>query len=225
MLEACIPHVDALEIVPDCIVDSQTGCIDRRYVDQIREHASVVDLYSHGIGLSIATVDGWNTEALRLIESVLDNFDVRWISEHLGYTTVDGHFLGCMPAAPRTSRFVDLIAARVNRLRELFAVEICMELVASPIDSGGDLSHARFLNQITEASNSGVILDLHNLECEADNGRVVLDEFFDEVEFTRIREIHVAGGIWRDGLHLDVLARPCAPSTLELLDTRTYIVE
>ncbi len=216
LLEYCIDRCDAVEILPDCMLDGGSRTISTRHAAEVLEVADGRPLVAHGIGLSIGTVSEWNHDYFETIESTLDALPLRWFSEHLGYTTVDGHFLGCMPAVPRTNQFIDLIAHRARLLRDRFGIEIVFEHVASPIDSGGTMSLAAFLNDVATASGCGLILDLHNLECDADNGRLDLVSFFEEFNSLHVREIHLAGGIWRDGLHLDVHARPTAPSTLAM---------
>ncbi len=218
MLEAVVDLCDAVEIVPDCFLDNGTDRISHRQADEICRLANGKQIFAHGIGLSIGTISGWNTNYLGTIESTLELFPIDHFSEHLGFTTVEGHFLGCMPAVQRTMQFVDLIGERAADLRSRFNLDFIFEHVASPIDSGGDMTHAAFLNAVSEATNSGLILDLHNLECEADNGRIDLDLFFEEFDVSHVAEIHLAGGIWRDGMHLDVHSRTCIRSTMNLFE-------
>jgi uncharacterized protein len=219
ILEEVIDICDAIEIVPDCMLDKATDHIANQHAYDVQNVIDGRAIYAHGIGLSIGTVTSWNTNYLTTIESTISKFAIRWFSEHLGFTTVDGHFLGCMPAIPRTCEFVELIADRAANLRAQFGIEFLFEHVASPVDSGGNLTHGEFFNAVADASSCGLILDLHNLECEADNGRLNLVDFFDTIDFRHVREIHLAGGIWRDGLHLDVHSNLCAPTTNSLFES------
>ena len=68
-------------------------------------------------------------------------------------------------------------------------------------------------------TGSRLLLDLHNIECDVDNGYLRLDEFLDELDWTAVGEIHVAGGVWHDGWHLDVHTGLVADSTMALLAT------
>jgi uncharacterized protein len=219
LLEPISEFCTAVEIVPDCMLERGTNRVHRQHCSDVHHLSQGIAVFAHGIGLSISTLTSWNDDYLKTIESTIESFPIRWFSEHLGFTTVDGHFLGCMPAASRTHQFVDLIASRIERLRSLFGIEFVFEHVASPIDTGGDLSLAQFLNEIADAASCGFILDLHNLECEADNGRLKLAEFFEVFNLDHVKEIHLAGGIRRDGLHLDVHSHLCEPSTLDLFQT------
>ena len=80
------------------------------------------------------------------------------------------------------------------------------------------MSTASFLTYVAWNSGCGLVLDLHNLECDADNGQLSVDEFLDELDLTLVKEIHVAGGVRRGGYHLDVHAELPSASTLALLD-------
>ena len=216
LLEAVCPFVDVIEIVPDCLVNSSAGALDLRWLDVLDEHPTV-DVVYHGVGLSLGTASGWNEAYLELLELVCEVKAPRWHSEHLGFTTVDGHFLGTMPALPATIEAADLAIERVAMLQERFGIEVLLEHVASPLPRPDVMSRAHFLNVITRGSACGLILDLHNLECDADNGELLVDDFLDELDLDAVREIHVAGGVWERGVHLDVHAGLPAPSTRALL--------
>ena len=62
-----------------------------------------------------------------------------------------------------------------------------------------------------------MLLDLYNLECDADNGFIDLAQFLDEIDTTLVGEIHLAAGVWHEGLHLDVHSHLTERSTLDLL--------
>jgi uncharacterized protein len=216
-LEAVAPHVDAIEVVPDCIATRDGVRPSIAILDELDRYAPHHLLTYHGIGLSLGTVTGWNEEYLRLLERLLEWRQPAWHSEHLGFSIVDGHFLGTMPALPTSTEAAELITERALRLRELFGLDVMLEHVANPLPRPGELSLAAFLNQIGRGAGCRLLLDLHNLECDVDNRLLVLDDFVAELDWSLVGEVHVAGGIWRDGFHLDVHSETAAPSTLALL--------
>lgn len=218
-LAALGPLVDVVEVVPDCLVRDCDGTIDDRWIAELEAYAPNADVVYHGVGLSLGTASGWNEEYLTVLERVCALRAPRWHSEHLGFTTVDGHFLGTMPALPATREAADLVVERSIALRLEFGLEFLLEHVATPLARPDELTRAEFLNYIGRNSGCGLILDLHNLECDADNGQLSIPEFLDELDGSLVREIHVAGGIWRKGYHLDVHARIAQPSTEALLQT------
>lgn len=216
-LEAVVDHIDLVEVVPDCLVGPR-GDLLRAPLDDLDRHAADLPVLYHGIGLSIGTSAGWNESYLEVLEALIAHRRPLWHSEHLGYSIVDGRFLGTMAALPTTWEAIDLVATRAAVLRDRFGLDMLFEHVATPIPRPADMSPARFLNELSRASGCGILLDLHNLECDADNGLVDLDEFWSELDTDNVREIHVAGGTWDGDFHLDVHVDRTAATTRQALD-------
>jgi uncharacterized protein (UPF0276 family) len=211
--------VDCVEIIPDAFVH---GGADRPHAGVLAELDQLLgpaEVTFHGVGLSLGTASGWNEDWLRLVEQVLQWRTPRFVSEHLGYTTVDGHFLGTMPALPCTPEAAALVIGRARRLRRELGVDVLLEHVASPLPRSRGMGLGPWLDVVARESGCGVLLDVHNLECDVDNGWLDLDEFLGTFDLALVREIHVAGGVWHDGIHFDVHSRRCAPSTWDLLAT------
>lgn len=217
LLASLTDVVDVLEILPDCLV-GPGGDIAPDRLAELDAMAAATPVTYHGIGLSLGSVDGWNAAYLRLLDRLWAWREPLWHSEHLGFTAVGGSFLGAMPALPCTREAATLVVDRVRTLQRSYAAPFLLEHVASPLTRPDEWSLARFLNTIAAESGSGILLDLHNLECDADNGLLDLPAFLGELDWTHVREIHVAGGVWQGGYHLDVHARTIADSTLDLLD-------
>lgn len=217
LLRAVAPLVDTIEIVPDCLV-GPGGAVTPSLLAAVDEYAAHVAVTYHGIGLSIGSTGGWKEDYLRLLDTMMGWRLPRWHSEHLGFTMVEGSFLGTMPALPATERAAEMVIERSRRLRAAYGLEVMLEHVATPLPRPDSLRLAEFLNLIARESGSRLLIDLHNLECDVDNGLLDLDEFVGELDWTCVGELHVAGGVWRDGIHLDVHSGPVGSSTLALLE-------
>jgi uncharacterized protein (UPF0276 family) len=216
LLEAVAPYVDLIEVIPDCVVGPDDR-LQSAPLEDLDRHAAHLPVAYHGIGLSIGTVDGWNTGYLDALDALIDYRTPVWHSEHLGFSIVDGHFLGTMGALPSTPEVIDVVASRARLLRDRYGLGVLFEHVATPIPRPDEMSLAGFLNELHRSSGCGILLDLHNLECDADNGLLDVDAFLAELDYDAVREIHVAGGIWDSGFHLDVHSGLPASSTRDLL--------
>lgn len=217
LLAALGPLVDVVEVLPDCLVGAD-GRPNPALLADLDELAPDVDLTYHGIGLSIGSTAGWNEDYLRLLDAMFAWRAPRWHSEHLGFTTVDGSFLGTMPALPTTHEALDLVIERSQRMTAAYGREFLLEHVATPLARPAEMSLASFLNTLAGETGNRLLVDLHNLECDADNGLLDLEAFVEELDWSQVGEIHLAGGVWYDGRHLDVHSGPVAASTLDLLD-------
>lgn len=219
LLGRIAPLVDMIEITPDAIARSE-GKRVRVRPEVLDEYASVlpnVKLIAHGVGLSIGSFDQWNETYLHLLDGLFDRFQFEWHSEHLAYTTVAGENIGTMLPLPRTKEALDLVCERIRVLQERYGVPFLLEHVIHLLPAeAAQVTPAGFLNAITSRTGCGLILDAYNLECDAYNQGLNIPSFLAELDLTRVRELHIAGGVWHNGFQLDIHSRPVAPSTLAL---------
>jgi uncharacterized protein len=219
LLERLVEVADYLEVAPDSIAIS-TGDdlrIRREILDEWRAAAEKVEIVAHGVGLSIGSASGWNEAYLRLVDELADAVPLRWHSEHLGYTTVDGEPLGTMLSLPRTEEALELVCERVIRLQGRYPAPFLLENIARMLpDPDGDYDEAGFLNELCKRTGCGLVLDVYNLECDAHNHGFDIDRFLDALDLGVVHELHVAGGTEVGGMKLDVHSREAQPSTVAL---------
>lgn len=219
LLAAVLPLVDYVEVTPDTLaVRGPDGPhLPADVVAELRAIGRDATIIVHGIGLSIGTVTGPSPTYLRLLDELLEQVEVAWHSEHLGYTTVDGRFLGTMLTLPRTDEAVDMLCPRIEHLRARYGLPFLLENVVHLLpDPAGQYSEAAFLNELTKSTGCGLIVDAYNLRCDAHNYGLDIDAFLAELNCDAVREIHVAGGVSRGSLLLDVHSRLVAPETLSV---------
>jgi uncharacterized protein (UPF0276 family) len=219
LLERILPFVDVLEVTPDdlIVVESDDVSLDLHIADHLSELSAETTIVVHGIGLTIGSHEGWSQTYIRLLSELLDRVPVAWHSEHLGYTTVDGNFLGTMLNLPRTEEALAMVANRVAAIRSRFGIPFLLENVAGLLpDPGGAYTPAAFLNTLATSTGCGILLDVYNLECDAANTGLDIDAFLGELDISLVGEMHLAAGVERSGLRLDVHSRLTEPSTRAL---------
>jgi hypothetical protein len=67
----------------------------------------------------------------------------------------------------------------------------------------GEYSDGAFVREIAERADCHILIDLHNLWANEQNGRQPVREFIAEIPLHRVCEVHLAGGIELDGYWLD----------------------
>ena len=220
-MHSILPLVDVVEVIPDSLaIKSEAGdsFIPKQTLDVLAEIAKNATIIIHGVGLSIGSFQGWNDPYLRLLDQILDAVPVAWHSEHLGFTHVDGHFTGTMLSLPRTQEAFDLVAERTQRIMERYPLPFLLENIVNLLpDPPAQMSEAAFLNQLTMDTGCEILLDVYNLRCNAHNQGFALAEFLNEIDLSRVREIHVAGGVEHAGLMLDIHSRSTQDKTRQLL--------
>ena len=219
LLEQMLPHVDYIEVTPETIAEVRGDevVLSAEVLAELKNIHKDVQIIVHGVSLSIGSHDGWAPTYLRLLDDLLDQVNVAWHSEHLGYTKVDGEHLGIMLAMPKTEQALDLVCERVAAIQARYGIPFLLENIVHVIpDFPGDYSDADFLNTITARTGCGLILDVYNLECDAHNHGLDIAAFLAELNAAKVRELHVACGVEHNGLMLDVHSQLTRPCTVEL---------
>jgi uncharacterized protein (UPF0276 family) len=219
LLERMLPLVDYIEVTLETIaeVNGSDISLSDEVMSELKNMGKAAQIIVHGVGLSIGSHEGWSPTYFRLLDAFLDQVDVAWHSEHLGYTRVDGEHLGIMLAMPKTEQALDMVCERVAAIQQRYGMPFLLENIVHVIpDSPGDYSDAAFLNALTDRTGCGLILDAYNLECDAHNHGFDIPSFLDELQATNIRELHVACGVEHNGFLLDVHSQLARGSTVEL---------
>lgn len=188
-----------LEIVPDLFAMAQQTCAGLPTV-------------VHGVELSIGSAHGLNNAYLRMLDHFQKEWSFVWHSEHLGFQTIAGDDnstleIGVPLPMPATVEAVQLVAERSANIQQRYGVPFLLE---NPAHYFRDLptdpeigNESGFLRAITEQSGCYLLLDLHNLYCNAVNLHFDAQEVINRLPLERVIEIHVAGGSWRDGFWMD----------------------
>ena len=219
LLEQMLPHVDYIEVTPETIAEVRGDdvVLSPEVMAELKNIDKAVQIIVHGVSLSIGSHDGWAPTYLHLLDDLLEQVDVAWHSEHLGYTRVDGEHLGIMLAMPKTEQALDLVSERVAALQRRYGIPFLLENIVHVLpDYPGDYSEAGFLNAITSRTGCGLILDIYNLECDEHNHGLEIPAFLAELNAATVRELHVACGVEHNGFMLDVHSQLTRPRTIDL---------
>ena len=188
-----------IEILPDRLAIAQETCAG-------------LPVVVHGVELSIGSAHGLNNAYLRMLDSFQKEWPFVWHSEHLGFQTIAGDNgssleIGVPLPMPATVEAVELVATRSANILNRYSVPFLLENPAhyfSDLPADAEIGNEyRFLNALTQKSGCYLLLDLHNLYCNAVNHHFEARDVIDTLPLERVIEIHVAGGSWRDGFWMD----------------------
>src|SRR5215472_14011955 len=135
LLERILPLVDYIEVTIDTIAEMRDGkaSLNAEIMAELRNVGKAVKIILHGVGLSIGSHEGYSSTYLKLLDDFLDQIDVQWHSEHLGYTRVDGQYLGIMLAMPKTQESLDMVCERVHTIQERYNLPFLLENIVHVI--------------------------------------------------------------------------------------------
>ena len=200
-------RVAQLPLFADGLVEAIEWTIDTEFegsvpdwVEALLDHyGSAGALYAHGVqysplsGVFEARQSRWLERASR----ALGRRPYRHLSEHFGFTTVPGLARGTPLPVPFVPGAVAIGRERLVSLQEAASgAPVGLENLALAMSRDDVFVHGEFLDQLLEPTDGFLLLDLHNLYCQAQNFDVSADELVRAMPLHRVREIHVSGGSW-----------------------------
>ncbi|MEM1321620.1 MAG: DUF692 family multinuclear iron-containing protein [Bacteroidota bacterium] len=80
----------------------------------------------------------------------------------------------------------------------------------------GEIPDGAFVRQVAERADCHILLDLHNIWANQQNGRQSVEEFISQIPLDRVIEIHLAGGHYYKDYYLDAHHGVASEELMEL---------
>lgn len=192
-----------------------------RFARQLRDFSARFPLVCHGLSLSIGGPRPLDEVFLRELRGFLDQHQVRLYSEHLSYTTDDGHLYDLLPI-PFTEAAVDHVAARVRQVQDALGRRIALENVSYYAAPGQEMSELDFLLAVLVRADCDLLLDVNNIYVNSINHGYDANAFLDALPAERVAYVHIAGHyVEAPDLRVDTHGSDVIPEVWQLLD-RAY---
>ncbi len=155
----------------------------------------------HGVGFPVGGTQIPDPRHLPPLLEAITTIDAAWCSEHLVFNLArdsdgelfqTGFFLPPLATPAGVERAVSAIRSQTGSLPVPFAVETPANYL-QPI--AGEMRDGEFTAAVVEQADCGILLDLHNIWTNEQNGRQAVDAFLDDIPLDRVVEIHLAGGL------------------------------
>lgn len=176
-----------------------------------------VPVLPHAVSLSLGGGDKPDTATLTHLAELAHVLDAPLISDHVAFVRAGGLEAGHLLPVPRTHEAVAVLADNVRLAQAELPVPLAVENIAALLAwPDPELSEEKFLIELVERTGCYLILDVANLHANAHNTGTDPARFLDSLPLDRVAYVHIAGGVWRDGLYHDTHAHPVLPEVLEL---------
>lgn len=162
-------------------------------------YADAGRLWGHGVTMSPFSVHAPHQEVWleRVVEACRRRPYVG-VSEHFGFMvagSLDGGAPLPLPPGPATVR-VGIAALR--RLAAATHTSVGLENLALALGKADVRAQGPLLAEVLDAVDGYLVLDLHNLHCQAVNFAIDPLELLHAQPLSRVRCIHVSGGSWSE---------------------------
>lgn len=181
------------------------GAGGRPMLEKIREHYPIS---LHGVGLSLGSTDPLDEGHLKQLKRLIEHIEPGLVSEHVSWSSVDGHHFHDLLPLPYTEEALNHLAFRIIRVQEILGCQILMENLSSYVRyAHSTMSEWEFLAELCARSGCGLLLDVNNIYVSAINHRFDPKKYLNNIPPNMVGEIHLAG------------------HTRKLCDGKTFIID
>ena len=183
------PTVDWFEIISEnYIVD---GGRPMQVLDQILDRYKVVQ---HGVSMYLGSSQGLNREHLKRVKTLARRTSTPWLSDHLCWGSVDGTYSHDLLPMPYTFEAARITAENIRHAQDFIELPIVVENVSSYAEfHDSQMTEWEFLNEVVEAADCGILLDVNNIYVSSQNHDFDPFEYLNSVPAERVAQIHIAG--------------------------------
>jgi uncharacterized protein (UPF0276 family) len=216
--------VDVIEAEPETFwLRKSDGRGFRSLLSQALRHLPQPKLL-HGVGAPIGGSCPPPDGHLLALAADIAELHPEYVSEHLSITRFRPSpdscpaSVGFMLPPLQSQAGVSLAAANICRHRAaLGGIPLAVETPVNYLPPAPDeWPDGAFVAAVAESADCAILLDLHNVLCNARNGRQSIAEFCDAIPLDRVWELHLAGGESEGGLFLDAHAGLAEPELMEI---------
>lgn len=150
-------------------------------------------LFCHGLSLSIGSPDELDLKFLSDIKKFLNVYNVQVYSEHLSFTKCDNAHLYDLLPIPFTQDAVKHVANRIRQAQDFLERKIAIEIASYYTPIAAEMKEIDFINQVLEAADCELLLDVNNIYVNAFNHKYDARNFLSQLPMERVSYIHMAG--------------------------------
>ena len=177
----------------------------------------------HGVGYPVGGTIRPDFSHLPCMHQMVNDLTPRWISEHLAFNTIciDDKQMNTNFLLPplQTKETVDIVSESIKWYKKQFELPFAFETGANYLaPQPFEMEDGRFIQKVAEATDSWILMDVHNLLANQINGRQNVMEWIDQVDPQRIIQIHLAGGLYFKDYYLDAHSGVSNDEVLELYE-------
>lgn len=198
------------------------------WAEALLAHFAEADrLWGHGVTMSPFSVEAATRQPwLRRVRQDCARWRMRGVSEHVGFMEAGDLDGGAPLPVPHGPGAVRAAVRGLQQLRDATGTRVGLENLALALSRRDVEDQGRLLTEVLEGVDGYLVLDLHNLWCQATNFDVDAARLLDDYPLARASCIHVSGGRWsepdRDGVgrpfRRDTHDDGVPSAVLELLD-------
>jgi len=201
------PAIGWLEVVADQFLFSDGIILDK--LQELRRHYPVV---LHCLGCSVGSTDPLNTFYLDAVKQLATTIQPAWISDHCCWVSHRGDYVFDLLPLPYNAQTMRHVAQRAGQIQDYLGHPFALENVSAYVDyNDSTMSEAAFLQTVADKADIGILLDVNNVYVSGTNQQKDPHHYFDQIDPTRVLQMHLAGFEEQNALLIDTHGRDIQP--------------
>ena len=165
-----------------------------RPLAQLRHLAEDFAISVHGVGLSIGGEGPLDPDHLARLRHLCGWLSPASFSEHLAWSTHDGHFLNDLLPLPYTAATLRRVADHIDQVQDTIGRRMLLENPSSYLAfDESTFAETDFLDELARRTGCGLLLDVNNVFVSATNLGMDPRAYIDAFPLSRVGEIHLGG--------------------------------
>lgn len=167
------------------------GGLPLYHLEKVREHYPIT---LHGVGMSLGSTSPVDHHYLAKLKRLIDRFEPAYVSDHLAWVSVDGHFVHDLVPFPYTEEALKNFVQNVMQAQDYLGRSLLIENPASYLGFNcADMTEWDFLQEVVARTECDLLIDVNNIYVSAVNHGFDALEYIKALPPERIKEIHLAG--------------------------------
>jgi uncharacterized protein len=207
-----LPGVDFVEIVAENVAPRGVPTTLRAL------QARGLPIVPHGVSLSLGGAARPDPARLSHLAGLAQTLGSPVVSEHVAFCRAGGMEAGHLLPVPRTRAALDVLTENVAIAQAALPVPLAVENIAALVRWPEDeMTEAEFLAELVDRTGVLLLVDVANLYTAQINFGAAPVAALDALPLEKIAYVHVAGGMFRNGLWHDTHSRSVPDAILDVL--------
>ncbi len=206
-------NIQFVEIVADDF--KHVECIPQALRDLQKRGVSIIP---HSLSLSVGGAEPVASERIKHLNSLAQYFDSPFVSDHIAFVRAGNIESGHLLPVRRSEANLAVICENVESVKAGLTMPFVLENIACTFDwPDNEMDEVTFVKAILERTDTRLLLDLSNLFANGYNLGFDAVDYFKRLPLERLEYVHMAGGLFKNGLYHDSHCHSLKEQSLKLL--------
>ena len=148
----------------------------------------------HGVGLSIGAESSLDEVHLNRLGQLIRWLEPSAFSEHLAWSTHEGHYLNDLLPLPYNSETLERVCDHIEQVQEALGRAMMLENPSTYLEfEESEMEEAEFIRSIANKTGCKLLLDVNNVFVSAKNHGWEPRSYIDAFPLDLVEEIHLGG--------------------------------